>query len=213
MGYRKPLSKILNGVTRFGRLTVIGEGADYRSPAGQNVRRATFRCDCGKVAVLRISEVKQGLTVSCGCYHAEIMRPHGHASGGNGTPEYRTWTAMKYRCSNPRCKMWPDYGGRGIKVCDRWSASFEAFLADMGPRPDGHSLDRIDNDGNYEPGNCRWASKREQAANRRSTVLVDHAGQSIPLKEACRQIGIRSRYAVIHSRMKRGESFEQAISR
>lgn len=97
------------------------------------------------------------------------MNGHGHAIGAR-TPEYRSWRAMKARCLNPNDPCWATYGGRGITICDAWCESFERFLADMGPRPGGHSLDRIDNDRGYGPDNCRWATASEQAANRRKRV-------------------------------------------
>lgn len=110
------------------------------------------------------------------------------------TPEYKAWRALRYRCNSPLCASYPGYGGRGISVCDRWQRSFRDFLADMGPRPSpDHSIDRINNDGNYEPGNCRWSTMKEQCANRRpppASVLDVEARRQI----AClRRLGISSR--------------------
>jgi hypothetical protein len=119
---------------------------------------------------------------------------------------------MKERCSNTACQDWPDYGGRGIRVCERWANSFEAFYADMGLRPAGHSIDRIDHNGHYEPGNCRWADDRMQANNRRTTVMVHYQGVNLSLAEALRNLGLQDRYKLIHSRMRKGQSFEQAIA-
>jgi hypothetical protein len=120
------------------------------------------------------SALRSGNTKSCGCLRRELGRAHGiaskrHGEGASGreTPEYRAWAAMLCRCRNPRHKSYADYGGRGVTVCERWRA-YENFLADMGRRPDRfHSLDRINNAGNYEPGNCRWATWEEQNTNRR----------------------------------------------
>jgi hypothetical protein len=160
---------------RFGRLEVIAVDRKVRTKYYYRCK-----CDCGVDCVARGEHLKQGQVVSCGCHKIElakklgaINRVHGaSSSGGKVKPsaEYRTWKSMKERCLSPRHKSYDRYGGRGITVCDRWlqgdgdHSGFECFLADMGVRPSAaHSIDRHpDNDGNYEPGNCRWATSSEQ---------------------------------------------------
>lgn len=155
---------------RFGRLVAV----EY---AGRDRSRQPYfrlRCDCGNMTVAYAGSVKRGATQSCGCLHSEAtskaLRTHGHASVDHKTGEYRAWVQMKTRCFNPNYSERHLYGGRGITVCDRWCDSFEAFLADMGEKPSPtHSLDRFPNpNGNYEPGNCRWATPTQQANNRRT---------------------------------------------
>lgn len=141
-----------------------------------------FRCDCGRETRTAAREVRKGHVRSCGCLIREASRRRWLTHGATGTPEYRTWQAMKHRCLNPNTRSYPDYGARGIRVAPVWAASFARFLADVGPRPTlAHRLDRIDNDGNYEPGNCQWATITQQNRNRRT------ARKLTPLLLRCQQ--------------------------
>lgn len=156
---------------KFGRVTVLGEAPKYVSPKGKEIRRVFVRCECGSKSTVNLHSLRYGLAASCGCYRTELAVSsvkHGDARKRAQTREYKTWSNMIARCENPKVERYPLYGGRGIKVCAQWRDSFEAFLTDMGrkPSPD-YSIDRIDVDGNYEPGNCRWATNSEQQQNKR----------------------------------------------
>lgn len=151
--------------TNFGRLTV---GAFLGSRGGNGYWSCA--CDCGGTAEVSTVHLRRGHTQSCGCLQREITSrvqgTHRESVHSGLSKEYNAWVRMKQRCFNPKAPRFERWGGRGITVCDRWRNSFENFLADMGRSPPGTSLDREDNDGNYEPGNCRWATPKEQAANR-----------------------------------------------
>lgn len=156
---------------RVGRLLVV----DFAEPNPSGHRQFRCRCDCGAETVATASNLRSGKTRSCGCLRSDVglkgTRTRLVRHGLCGTPTYRSWQGMIQRCTNPKVPKWKHYGGRGITVCERWR-DFTNFLADMGERPDGRTLDRTDPDGNYEPGNCRWATAVEQRHNRGSGVRI-----------------------------------------
>ena len=149
---------------RFGRLVVLSK--EVRGPYIKS--RWLCQCDCGNTSLATTTDLQRGRHQSCGCLQKERATKHGalvDARKGKRDPTYLSWQAMKDRCLNTKRRYYHRYGGRGITICDRWLHSFSAFLEDMGPRPTGLTLERINNDGNYEPSNCRWATQHEQTLN------------------------------------------------
>lgn len=194
----------------FGRLMVL---STYKK---NHHTWARCKCSCGKIVHKSSNKLKSGHTRSCGCLRVERRGSgsitHGCSTKGNpnyrtGTAEYRTWAGIKRRCSDMEDSR---YGGRGIKMCERWQKSFSDFLSDVGVRPSpDHTLGRIDNDGHYKPGNVKWETFSEQAANKRSTRYIVCRGQRKALCLWSRESGINQN--VIADRLKRGWDTEKAI--
>lgn len=173
----------------FGKLTVIRfMGSVIRS--GKRRKTWLCKCECGDEKVIEHDQLTRGKSVSCGCYRKKIGKIHNTKHGLRQTKEYRVWAGIIQRCNNPNCNRYKDYGGRGITVCDRW-LKFENFIADMGMKPSPkHTMDRIDNDGNYEPINCRWATDEEQRRNRRDNRWIEYNGQRKIVADWAKDLGI-----------------------
>jgi hypothetical protein len=188
---------------RFSRLTVI-----ERDPTA---RYASWRCrcDCGEITVVRTEQLTGGGTRSCGCLQRDVVRTRNRTHGQTGSSEYTAWRNALARCYNPRNRDFPNYGGRGITMCDRWRSSFDAFVADLGERPVGLTLERIDTNGPYAPGNCRWASRTEQGNNQRDNVRLTHQAETLTLAEWARRTGVS--YDTLHKRMRRGWPVERVL--
>lgn len=193
---------------RFGRLVVL-----RLAPRRDGVARRYWLCvcDCGNTSETSTNLLTSGHTSSCGCLHREQLAARNRTHGLRDRPEYTVWSLMRRRCLNEGEPGFPNYGGRGIKICQRW-LRFENFYADMGPRPTrSHSLDRIDNDGNYEPTNCRWATREQQARNTRRNRFVTAMGRTLTCSEWDRERGFSA--GRVQCRLSMGWSEEDAVTR
>lgn len=199
--------------TRFGRWTVIGEVVG---------KKVMCRCDCGTVRAVAVktlsSKTSTGKSTSCGCVRREMVAEnnfkHGDASREKKTKEYRAWCHLLGRCDNPNDGHYARYGGRGIDVCDRWRGEngYENFLSDMGRAPSAHhSIERVDRNDNYRPGNCIWAPPIVQANNTSRNVFVEYQGETKTVSQLARDLGVNRRY--LAKLLAKGISIDEALLR
>lgn len=188
---------------RFGRFVVLG------MEIGPHPHKWLCQCDCGTRKVVVGQSLRRGHSNSCGCAHKEWMSHKFTKHGKSNSQEWNSWRSMIVRCRNPKGPSARNYIERGIDVCARWKEGFNAFLADMGPRPKGHSIERIDNEKGYEPGNCVWATPTQQTINRRVTRFVEVDGERMPFAHATKLVGFPG--STIRRWMSDGRSFEEAI--
>lgn len=196
--------------TRFDRMVVLSEIRLRGQPL-----RALCLCDCGTQKTVVVEHLRSGDTGSCGCKKVDSNKTvpliHGAARRSTTNATYIAWLNMKARCYSKNRPDYHRYGGRGIAVCDRWRNSFANFFADMGERPSGMTLDRINNNGNYEPGNCQWATRGHQTENREKTRKLTFMGETRTIKEWSKKLGL-NRHA-LRARINRGWSAEAALSK
>jgi len=184
---------------RFGKLVVISKtiSDNYKS-------RWLCQCDCGNQTIVLIDNLKSGHTKSCGCFRKELRVKHNMC----GISVYNIWVTMNQRCNNKKHIGYKNYGGRGITVCNRWH-QFESFYKDMGDRPEGLTLERINNNSNYELSNCKWATQREQANNTRRNVIIEYLGQKKTIAQWARKLGIK--YVTLYQRLQHHWPIKKAL--
>lgn len=199
--------------TRYGKLTITEYLGIHRFAGGGGANIFRFQCDCGNAFDAQKSNVA-GKRTHCGCLAPgkKWTMPH----GGWKHPLYKTWAHMIDRCTNKHCVDFKNYGGRGISVCERWTfgngatTGLECFVSDMGDRPVGHTIERVDGNGNYEPGNCIWLPKADQARNRRGVKLVRMNGQVKTIPQWCAETGVP--YFTAIRRVRRGWPPDKAVT-
>lgn len=185
---------------KFGRWTVL------QFAGWDESKQWLCRCECGTERVVTGRNLRSGASYSCGCWNLEqIRQPKKH--GMAKTSEFRIWCMLLGRCYRETDPAYANYGGRGIRVCKRWRDSFKAFYADMGPRPKGLTIERIDNDGDYKPSNCRWATNREQQRNKRTNRYIEAFGKRQILQDWAREL--KTSASLLHYHLKQGRTLEQ----
>lgn len=188
----------------FGRLSALRVSGKTK----QNGYKWECKCECGSLIDVASTHLVTGHTKSCGCLRAEAMSATMKKHGRSGGTEHNIWLSMLARCNNPKSHAYARYGGRGIKVCERWH-KFENFFLDMGERPEGCSIDRIDNSRGYEPDNCRWATSRQQGRNTRVNRMATYNGQTMTLIDLAESKGIP--YKLLHGRLAAGWELNKAV--
>lgn len=182
---------------RFGRLTAVKYVGDGRWQCS---------CACGGTATVITTNLKKGNSTSCGCKRRETNVKHGMSN----SRVYSVWKSMVQRCHNPNDRSFENYGGRGIQVCEEWRDNFSQFIADMGIRPDGFDLDRIDNDKGYSPENCRWVSRLRNLNNKRTNRFLEFEGRKMTIAQWASVMGMN--YRTLNNRINRGWPLERALT-
>lgn len=183
----------------FGRLQAL----QYRGNS-----RWLCACSCGTQTIAVVTDLEKGHTRSCGCLVRELLTARNTKHRSSGTREYGIWKGMRARCRDPGNSVFAYYGGRGIRVCARWN-EFENFLADMGRCPTGHEIERNNSNGNYEPDNCRWATRSEQMRNTRANRLLNLDGTTLCAAEWAARLGLSQQ--ALHNRLRRGWPLKRAL--
>ena len=197
----------------FGRLLVLGHAGSVDVGNGKKKRAWWCKCGCGKVFSIRANSLLSGNSKSCGCTRGGEVK-HGGSRRGKRFPEYNVWSLMIKRCHAAGSTDFNNYGGRGIKVCRRWINSFDKFLKDVGRRPSSkHTLDRLNNDGDYEPANCRWATRTEQARNKRNNHLITFGGKTMCIAQWSDELQVSQRILIdrIHRKWTIQRAFTQPV--
>lgn len=196
---------------RFHRLLVIEQAEDYIAPCGKIQTRWKCVCDCGKEKIVTTISLTSGGSKSCGCRRNELIVKYNTDHGLSYSKAYRTWARIKDRCFNPNSDSYEYYGGRGITVCERWM-EFKNFFSDMGhPPTTKHTINRIDNNGNYEPGNCEWSTHSDQMRNTRVNRIFSRNGETKCAAEWAEIFGMD--YHFLMGRIKKGWDFKDALTR
>ena len=201
--YNSPSNKANLTGQRFSRLVVVEEAGRTKA------QKVTWhcQCECGNTITVATSYLKNGNTQSCGCLMIDRVTTHGKY----GSKVYKAWQRIIQRCNNVNFVQWKDYGGRGIKICARWLESFDNFYADMGDLPsDKHTIERIDNNGDYEPDNCKWDTMRNQRRNARSNRLITFNGETLCMRDWETKLGFGRN--VIAWRLDHGWSVEKTLT-